>query len=200
MSQIVRARPEDVRAIRGPLTLAFLDDPIAAWLFSRPTSRIRNLSSFFSIQLQHGYLPRGVVMSTKDFQATAMWISSWTRPLSAYDRFAHLRIPLLLGDRLGPARQLTRTLAGFHPKVPHLYLGTIGTSPNMQSRGYGSLLLEAFLEDARMMNVGSYLECSSEHNLGFYQRYGFQIEREVQAPEGGPTLWLMWRSPEAARI
>ena len=200
MSEIVRAQPKDVSAIRDPLALAFLDDPVAAWLFSRPTRRIRDLSSFFSIQLRHGYLPRGVVMSTADFQATAMWISSWTRPLSIYDRIAHLRIPLLLGDRLGPARQLTRMLASFHPKEPHLYLGTIGASPNVQSRGYGSLLIEAFLEDARMMNVGSYLECSSEYNVGFYQRYGFHVEREVQAPEGGPTLWLMWRQPESSRI
>lgn len=182
--------------MRDSLALAFHDDPIASWLFGRPANRIRDLSSFFTIQIRHGYLPRGVVMTTEDFQATAMWISSWTRPLSMYDRFAHLQIPFLLGNNFAPARQLTRDLARYHPREPHLYLGTIGTSPRLQSHGYGSQLIEAFLEDARMKQVGSYLECSSEHNLGFYERYGFRVEREVQAPEGGPTLWLMWRKAE----
>ena len=180
----------------NPLARAFVDDPIAAWLFARPTGRIRDLSSFFSVQLRHGYLPRGIVKSTSDFQATAMWISSWARPLSTYDRMAHLRIPFLLGDRLRLARQLTRMLASCHPQEPHLYLGTIGTSPEVQSRGYGSMLIEAFLEDARKMNVGGYLECSSEHNVGFYRRFGFEVKREVRAPGGGPTLWLMWRRAE----
>ena len=200
MSEIIRASPQDVRAIREPLAQAFLEDPIAIWLFSRSARRIQDLSSFFAIQLQHGYLPRGVVMSTAEFQATAMWISSWTRPLSMYDRIAHLRIPLILGERLALARQLTKELAGFHPKEPHLYLGTIGVSPSVQSRGYGSLLIEAFLEDARKMKVGCYLECSSERNIGIYQRFGFQVEREVQAPGGGPTLWLMWRKAQSSRM
>ncbi len=176
-----------------PLARAFLEDPIAVWLFSRPTGRIRNLSRFFKVQLRHGYLPRGTVRRTTDFRASAMWISSWSRPLSTFDRIAHLRIPLLLGDRLQLARQLTRMLASCHPHEPHLYLGTIGTSPEAQSQGYGTLLVEAFLEDANRLNVGGYLECSSERNVGFYRRFGFEVRQEVRAPGGGPTLWLMWR-------
>ncbi|HUY07202.1 MAG TPA: GNAT family N-acetyltransferase [Acidimicrobiales bacterium] len=196
MSEIVRAHAKDVGAIRESLAEAFYDDPVAVWLFARQTRRIRDLATFFSIQLRHGYLPRGVVMSTADFQATAMWIRSWSRPLSIYDRIAHLQIPLLLGERLRSARQLTRTLVGHHPKEPHLYLGTIGVSPSAQSRGYGALLMEAFLADARRLGAGTYLECSSEHNVGFYQGFGFYVERVVQAPEHGPTLWLMRREAD----
>ncbi len=184
----------------GPLSRAFLEDPIAAWLFPHPESRARDLSRFFLVQLRHGYLPRGTVKCSFDFQATAMWISSWARPLGIGDRIAHLRIPILLGDRFNQARQLTRALASFHPREPHLYLGTIGTSPEAQSRGYGSLLVEAFLDDARKMNVGAYLECSSEHNVGFYRRFGFDVRREVRAPGDGPTLWLMWRKADSPRV
>ena len=132
-------------------------------------------------------------MSTTDLSSTAMWIASWSRPLGVIDRVAHLRLPILLGTRYRAARDLTRHLATTHPRSPHLYLGTIGTEPTLQSRGLGSLLIDAFIGDCEDKGVGSYLECSSEKNVGFYERRGFRVLSEVVTPRGGPVLWLMWR-------
>lgn len=194
---VVRARSRDIGVIKEELALAFVDDPVAQWLFPNPETRIRDLTSFFSIQLRHGYLPRGVVMSTPDFFSTAMWIESWTNAPSLVDRVAHLQIPLLLRSRFGPARELTRLLASVHPATPHLYLGTIGTAPGSQSEGRASSLMDAFVSDAQQKRVGTYLECSSVDNIAFYEHRGFVIQREVVAPDYGPTLWLMWRPPSA---
>lgn len=198
MSELVRASPSDLGEICPSLARAFLGDPVATWLF--PTSRLRerDLRRFFAIQLRYGFLPRGVVMATPDRLACAMWISSWAAPPSPHDRLGHLQIPFLLRSRLRVARELTRVLGAAHPRSPHLYLGTIGVSPDAQANGYGGALVEAFTGDADRQGAGAYLECSTRHNVDFYRRFGFEVIGEVGLPDGGPVLWLMWREPRGS--
>jgi hypothetical protein len=43
----------------------------------------------------------------------------------------------------------------------------------------------------------AYLESSTERNRDLYLRHGFEVTRELPLPEGGPTMWLMWREPGA---
>jgi ribosomal protein S18 acetylase RimI-like enzyme len=195
--EIIHPQARDLRTISSLLARAFVTDPVAQWLFPDSGRRVRDLEAFFLIQLRHGYLPRGCVVSTRDLSATAMWISSWTRPLGLIDRLAHLRLPLVLRAQYGPARELTRLLADAHPKAPHFYLGTIGTAPSAQSRGLASMLMDAFVADAQRHRVGAYLECSNEKNVSFYEHRGFRVLREIVAPQHGPNLWLMWRERDA---
>ena len=41
----------------------------------------------------------------------------------------------------------------------------------------------------------AYLESSNPENIGYYERFGFRVTGEIQLPDGGPSLWPMWRDP-----
>ena len=195
----MRALPADVDDLGAVLSRAFFDDPIAEWLFPDHDRRRMALEAFFALQLRHGYLPRGVVARTEDLRSCAMWVGSWTDPLGFVDRLAHLQVFFLMRSRVSLARNLTRTLAALHPKEPHLYLGTIGTDPDFQRRGYATALLVELVADADRRAVGIYLESSCERNVELYARMGFVVRGQLDAPGRGPRLWLMWRAPELRR-
>jgi GNAT superfamily N-acetyltransferase len=88
-----------------------------------------------------------------------------------------------------------QVLESHHPRAPHFYLGTIGTDPAVQGKGYGSALLEVVLKRCDDEAIPSYLESSKEQNLAFYHRHGYETIDEVFVPQTDTRLWLMWREP-----
>jgi GNAT superfamily N-acetyltransferase len=80
----------------------------------------------------------------------------------------------------------------------HWYLGVLATDPRHQRRGLGGAVLGPVLAAADGSSTPAYLETASEKNLAFYGRLGFDVEREVDLPEGGPRCWLMRRPPREA--
>lgn len=189
------ARAADVEPLAVHLARAFLEDPVARYLFPDPLRRAECLPRFFTLQLEHNYLHRGEVLTTDSLVAASLWMPPRPTPPRLRDRFAHLRFAPALGERLGVTRRLTQLLESNHPVVPHYYLGTIGTDPDHQGRGIGGALLAPVLARCDEEGLPAYLECSREENVAFYGRRGFSVERQIDAPEGGPPLWLMWREP-----
>ena len=89
--------------------------------------------------------------------------------------------------------QVNVTLDAAHPDEPHWYLSTIGTSPDARGSGLGKALMKAGLDRADAEHAPAYLESSKESNIRYYERFGFEVTREIVIPGGGPTLWGMWR-------
>ena len=80
-----------------------------------------------------------------------------------------------------------------HPKAPHWYLSTIGTGSAARGGGYGTALLKSRLDRCDASGTPAYLESSKESNVPYYERFGFAVTREIVVPDGGPTLYAMWR-------
>ena len=74
------------------------------------------------------------------------------------------------------------------PPGPFWYLAALGAA--QQGRGVGTTLLEHRLD---RIEGPAYLESSNERNLPLYERFGFRVTGEIHLPEGGPTLWKMYR-------
>jgi ribosomal protein S18 acetylase RimI-like enzyme len=80
-----------------------------------------------------------------------------------------------------------------HP--PHFYLRAIGVDPGRQARGIGSSLVSPVLEMADQRGVGCFLQTATYTNVGWYERFGFQVAATYQPTPTWPDVWAMWRDP-----
>jgi GNAT superfamily N-acetyltransferase len=194
-----RARPGEADRIAEVLARAFDDDPVATYLFPSERSRRKGLRKFFAIQIKHGYMDAGEVWTTDDLAGAALWAPPDKARPGPSDLIRLLPVvPHLIGRRTISALRFVMEIDALRPRERHWYLASIGTEPARQGQGVGSSLLKAVLERCDKEAMPAYLESSKERNVPFYARFGFEVTREIRAPGGGPTLWLMWREPRPA--
>lgn len=186
------------------LARAFDDDPVMAWIFPDDQMRRRQLPRFFAVTMRSANResPDGIeiVQHGADVLGCAVWLPpgrlgprGW-RGLAAMAGFAWA-----CRSRLAVAGSAYGALLEVHPHEPHWYLSGIGTDPPAQGTGVGSELMRSRLARCDAAGLPAYLESSKERNVPFYQSHGFTVTRELTIPRGGPTLWLMWRSPQWSR-
>lgn len=100
-----------------------------------------------------------------------------------------------LGGRARVGAEVNGALEDAHPAEPHWYLSAIGTGNATRGGGFGKALLRSRLDRCDAEGVPAYLESSKEKNISYYERFGFRVTGEIAVPNGGPTLWKMWRAP-----
>ncbi|MEU5840229.1 GNAT family N-acetyltransferase [Rhodococcus sp. NPDC047139] len=193
------ATPGDIPTFAPVLAEAFSDDPTFMWMFPDEQHRIRRMTRFFAADARHHMVPLGatdLAVSDGMVGGAAMWAppGRWRG-----DLWTSLRLlPAFyatLGRNMGRGRDVSETLDAAHPEEPHWYLSTIGTSPAARGGGFGSVLMNVGLSRADAGHAPAYLESSKEQNISYYERFGFEVTREIVVPRGGPTLWGMWRQP-----
>jgi ribosomal protein S18 acetylase RimI-like enzyme len=187
---------EDLPALSVSLARAFIDDPVSEYLF--PDRRTKRLERYFRFQIRTTFLPRGETWTTPDLRAASLWLPPRAAPPTMSEAVSQLPVLAILGRRAPRALRLVQLLESHHPRVPHFYLATIGTDPDLQGKGYGSALIRIVLSKCDAEAMGSYLESSKEENLSFYHRHGFEVVEQVVIPRTDVKLWLMWREPQAA--
>lgn len=176
---------------------AFYDDPVSVWMLPDATVRARRLATYFGTATRHHHLAGGGVEVAADgpvIGAAALWDppQRWK-----YSRGAQLRmLPALVrayGLRLPAGRVLSELMEAAHPAEPHWYLAVIGSDPAVRGGGFGQALMRSRLDRCDAEHCPAYLESSKFENVPYYQRFGFAVTGEVVLPDGGPTLWQMWR-------
>ena len=79
----------------------------------------------------------------------------------------------------------------------HWYLQTLGVEPAHQGKGYGSLLMEYMFEKIDKSNpLPVFLETSTEINVKFYKRFGFEVVKEGIIPSTDVEQWYLLRSSQ----
>lgn len=76
-----------------------------------------------------------------------------------------------------------------------MHLGPIGVAPEAQGRGFGTALMQRYLEYLKQEQAAGYLETDRLENVAFYKKFGFVIQRE-EVLIGTPVCY-MWREPES---
>ncbi|MFD4469507.1 GNAT family N-acetyltransferase [Rhodococcus sp. NPDC058505] len=199
MATVHPATRSDVPELARVLGRAFDDDPVMQWMWPDPLDRRRGLPRMFAAFTRHHHLAHGgVEVAAADGRAVgaALWDppdrwrqSRWTQLVMAPS------ILRAFGRRAGVAAAVGATIEAAHPDGPHWYLGTIGTDPTARGGGHGQALMRSRLDRCDLDRAPAYLESSKESNVPYYQRFGFEVTREIVIPDGGPTLWAMWREP-----
>jgi ribosomal protein S18 acetylase RimI-like enzyme len=196
MTAAVRpATSADVDRIAASLALAFDDDPVMAFLFPTPTSRIRRLTRFFRTGLVVQHLSRAACFTDVECAGAALWAppGHWRLTVGQLLRGAP-GLVAALGAKIPRALRALATVERAHPLASHYYLAVLGTRPDRQGRGLGSAYLSPILSRCDEENLGAYLESSKESNIAFYRRHGFEVTGEIRLPDG-PSVWPMWREP-----
>ena len=192
------AGPDDVAAMAVSLGRAFGDDPIFEFLVPGvdPAERARRATPFFTVDARIR-VRTASAWTTPDHVGGALWAppGKWHTSLADGLRLAW---PIVRGSRGRSFRALAAlsTIEKVHPRRPHWYLAVLGTDPDHQGKGVGGALMAPVLERCDADGLAAYLESSKESNIGYYERFGFRVERELPLGKGAPSVWPMWREPQ----
>ena len=185
----------ELPAFYAMLARAFEDDPVSEYLFPAACSRLRRLDAFYRAMMG-SMAAHGRMDTTERLEGGAIWQApNPPRPDALYVISMMLRSALQLRGRVRAGLELGRRLEVVHEHRPHWYLAMLGTEPRCQGMGVGSALISSVLSRCDEAGELAYLESSKEVNLRFYQRHGFEVQQEVQIPDG-PVMWAMLREPQ----
>jgi predicted N-acetyltransferase YhbS len=98
-------------------------------------------------------------------------------------------------SRARAAQEVAALMEKVHPQEPHWYLLAIGSDPSVRGAGFGQALMRSRLDRCDAEGAPAYLENSNPKNEPYYLRFGFEVTGEIKLPDGGPSMWPMWRKP-----
>ena len=174
---------------------AFAEDPVNQWVFGNTKS----IRSMFRVMAREMYLPDGTCFLHPAGGAT-MWMPPGVE--SAPSQWGMLKFALGqlrhgTPGAISRGQDLSKLMQAWHPKDPHMYLFTIGTTACARGKGVGKALLNPVLAACDTAGLPVYLENSNPANTGMYNRFGF--ERMGVFEVGGdetPVMEPMWREPK----
>ncbi|WP_245906074.1 GNAT family N-acetyltransferase [Mycolicibacterium palauense] len=193
------ARKADVRRLSSALGRAFFEDPVMSWMLPEPPRRAKGLPRMFATMVRHHFLGGGAceVAGTGDrIAAAALWDppGRW-KPSQLENLLMMPGFVRALGSQARRGEQVDALMKANHPDEPHWYLAVIGSDPAFRGGGFGHALMRSRLDRIDAEHAPAYLESSNADNIPYYQRFGFEVTGELAVPEGGPSLWPMWRQP-----
>ena len=197
--QVRPAARSDVDALCRVLGRAFFDDPVMAWMLPDPQARRRKLHKLFAGLTRHHHLARGgveIAGTESGIAAAALWDppDQW-RHTPAEELRAAPSMLLTFGKAVRRGMQVSELMKRSHPDEPHWYLAVIGSDPQVRGDGFGHALMRSRLDRCDAEFAPAYLESSNPDNIGYYQRFGFELTGEITLPDGGPVMYPMWRDP-----
>lgn len=82
-------------------------------------------------------------------------------------------------SNIGKAMKREAAIKKIQPNTPMYYLWFIGVDPESQGTGIGSRLMNEVIEDSRAQSRPFFLETSTERNLPWYKKFGFDIYSDL---------------------
>jgi GNAT superfamily N-acetyltransferase len=189
----------EVRTLARTLGRAFYDDPVMKWMLPTDNRRAKGLPRIFGAMTRHHFLAGGgveVALRSGEISAAALWDAPGRWRHAPREEFRTMPAFLLaMGGRTKRGRQIAELMKKQHPEEPHWYLAVIGSDPTVRGGGFGHALMQSGLDRVDAEHAPAYLESSKFDNIAYYERFGFEVTGEIALPDGGPTMWPMWRQP-----
>lgn len=189
----------DVRSLSRVLGRAFFDDPVMMWMLPDDARRARALPRVFGAMTRHHFLGgHGAEVPTRagEVGAAALWDPPGRWKQTPREEWRMMPSFLMaMGRHVGRGLGITELMKKHHPEEPHWYLAVIGSDPDVRGAGFGQALMRSRLDRCDAEGAPVYLESTKEENVPYYMRFGFDVTGEITIPDGGPTMWQMWRNP-----
>jgi GNAT superfamily N-acetyltransferase len=195
------AADEERSQVITTLCRAFFDDRIYRWMVPDDAQRRRSAALFYT-RFVAACWPHGAVYAAGAGAGAALWVPPGAELVGEHEAEAFTRELLeSAGDDAcsGRMAQAFGMLDEHHPVDPHWYLAFMGVDPSAQGQGIGSALLAAVLTRADRDGMAAYLEASCPENRQLYERYGFELVRELTVSDS-PAIYAMWRAPSGRAI
>lgn len=174
------------------ITMAFITDPVARWVWSDPLQFIKafmpfvNLFGGRSLDLHSAYV-------IGDFSGVVQWLPPGIG--SDDDPLLELMARTIPEPRHSEAMALFEEMGSHHPDEPHWYIPLIGVDPLCQGRGYGTELMRHGLAICDRARQPVYLEATSPSSRALYERLGFTTLAEFSSA-ASPPMFAMLRRPQ----
>lgn len=193
------AQKPDVKELSHALGRAFFDDPVMMWMVPDDAKRARALPLVFGAMTRHHFIGNGAVQVASragTIGAAALWDPPGRWKQTPREEFRMMPSFLrAMGLQVGRGMGISELMKKHHPEEPHWYLAVIGSDPDVRGGGFGHALMTSRLDKCDREGAPAYLESSKESNVPYYMRFGFEVTGELTIPDGGPTMWQMWRRP-----
>ncbi|MEO3761158.1 GNAT family N-acetyltransferase [Mycobacterium sp. B14F4] len=197
--EVAPARQRAARRIGTVLARAFYEDPVTSWMLPDDRTRLKALTRAFTGLARLHFLPRGgseVAQRANAIGGATLWDPPGQRKASRVEEL--LSMPVMMWSfrsRVSELAQVQELMEKSHPEEPHWYLMLIGSDPSVRGAGFGQALMRSRLDRCDAERVPAYLENSNPRNEAYYLRFGFEVIGEITLPDGGPSMWPMWRDP-----
>jgi GNAT superfamily N-acetyltransferase len=187
-TQVRAVAPSERDAAIHILTLAFVADPAARWLYPEAEAYLSHFPSF-----ARAFGGEAFERETAYLTQCLGGASFWLPPGAHADDEA---ITAVVRDSADLTNQdqifsVFEEMDRYHPKEPHWYLAMIGVDPSRQGQGLGAALLKATLAQVDEQGLPAYLESSNPANLPLYERHRFEVQGEIRPGDGPPIIPML---------
>jgi GNAT superfamily N-acetyltransferase len=189
--EISRATPDRLPVLCAILGRAFVDEPMLRWslgTYGDVAQRFVRQFELFSATL----VQRGMMWEAGTARGAAVWIpaAEGKAYAQAFDA-SRSRVHALTQDGGERYDAFWEWVESKIPDEPLWHLDSVGVEPGSRGTGVGAALIEHGLELARADDAGAFLETGTPRNVPYYERFGFRIVDDADAPHGGPHIWFM---------
>ncbi len=194
--EICRATPDRVDHLAGVLGRALASEPMISWPFRGGSgAEPDRATTLFGILLRP-YVDAGVMWEDARGRGCAAWIPPGRLDVfEATDVVARDAIAPVTDDDGARYAVLWDWIEEHMPDEPIWFLDMVGVDPAHQGAGIGAALIRFGLERSEETDVPALLETGTPRNVPYYERFGFRVFDEGDAPDGGPHVWFMRREP-----
>jgi GNAT superfamily N-acetyltransferase len=192
--EITGAAAAQLPALAAVFGRAFVTEPMLRWPLGEPADVVERCTRCFAYFLEEA-LELGIVWTTTGAEAAAAWVppaaaASWDR-----HPWNQPRIRALNDDGGRRYDAFWDWVYSHDPDEELWQLDSIAVEPESQGRGLGRALIEFGLERARSSGAGAFLSTGTPRNVGIYERFGFRVTDDADAPGAGPHIWFMRWEP-----
>lgn len=187
---------ERLGALAAVFGRAFVNEPMMRWPMGEVEGEgiVDRFTRCFAYFLEVA-LGLGLVLEAGEARGAAVWVPPllfetwdghpWNQP----------RISLLTDDGGRRYDAFWSWIDTHTPNEPLWQLDSIAVEPDVQGLGYGAALIRSGLARAQSDGVGAFLSTGTPRNVSIYERCGFRVVEDTDAPEGGPHIWFMRWDP-----